>query len=97
MWLNSRVNPQHLPFDWRIIASGYVPQLLYQHGLLDSAGLPFAEVRRRAQINARAQAADDAADFSRRIRMDAPVQPADRSDPAPADPATGKAQGTRAE
>ncbi|WP_300656132.1 DUF4105 domain-containing protein [Pseudomonas sp.] len=70
MWLNSRVNPQHLAFDWRIIASGYVPQLLYRHGLLDSAGLPFSEVKRRAHINARAQAADAAADFSRRIRMD---------------------------
>ena len=97
MWLNSRVNPQHLPFDWRIIASGYVPQLLYRHGLLDSAGLPFAEVRRRAHINARAQAADDAADFSKRIRADAPAQPGGTTDRAAADPATGKAQGTRAE
>jgi hypothetical protein len=86
MWLHSRVNPQHLPFDWRIIASGYVPQLLYQHGLLYSAGLPFAEVRRRAHINARAQAADDAADFSRRIRMDDQAKPGGPTDRAPADP-----------
>jgi hypothetical protein len=65
--------------------------------LLDSAGLPFAEVRRRAHINARAQAADDAADFSKRIRADAPTQPGGTTDRAAADPATGKAQGTRAE
>jgi hypothetical protein len=86
MWLHSRVNPQHLPFDWRIIASGYVPQLLYRHGLLDRAGLPFAEVRRRAHINARAQAANDAADFSRRIRTDDQAKPGGPTDRAPADP-----------
>lgn len=82
MWLNSRVNPQHLGFDWRIIASGYVPQLLYRHGLLDSAGLSFAEVKRRAHINTRAQAADGAADFSRRIRTDDSTQPVGMSEQA---------------
>ncbi|MDO9616174.1 MAG: DUF4105 domain-containing protein [Pseudomonas sp.] len=88
MWLHSRVNPQHLPFDWRIIASGYVPQLLYQHDLINSAGLPFAEVRRQAHINARAQAANDAVDFSRLIRMDDPAQPVEPAAQPPAAPGT---------
>lgn len=69
IWMNSRVNPDHLPLDWRLLVSGYVPQFLYQHGRLDDHGLPFAELRRRAHINGRAQAADGAEDFSRRIRQ----------------------------
>jgi hypothetical protein len=48
-----------------------VPEHLYEIGRLDS-GLPFAELRRRAQVNARAQAADKAADFSRQIRAGLP-------------------------
>jgi hypothetical protein len=71
IWLNTRVNAQHLPFSWKILASGYVPQYLYEQGRLDTR-LPFTELRERAHINARAQAADTAADFSRRIREESP-------------------------
>lgn len=67
IWLNTRVNAEHLPFSWKILASGYVPQYLYEQGRLDTH-LPFGELRERAHINARAQAADAAADFSQRIR-----------------------------
>ena len=69
IWLNSRVNPAHLPFNWKILASGYVPEYLYDNGRLETGGLTFVEVQRRAHINARAQAADSAAEFSRRIRV----------------------------
>lgn len=68
IWLNSRVNPAHLPFSWKILASGYVPELLHEHGRLDNGNLPFSEIQKMAHINARAQAADDAVDFSHRIR-----------------------------
>ena len=44
-----------------------VPALLYQSGRLDNS-VPFAELQRRSHINARAQAADKAEDFSQRIR-----------------------------
>jgi hypothetical protein len=67
IWLNSRVIRGHLPYSWQILLSGYLPEFLYQHGRLDTR-LPFAELRRRAHINALAQAADRAADFSQRIR-----------------------------
>ncbi len=67
IWMDSRVNPGHLPFSWKILASGYVPEYLYEMGRLDNSR-PFAEVQRSAYINARAQAADKAKDFSRRIR-----------------------------
>ena len=68
IWMNSRVNPQHLPFSWKILASGHVPELLYEYGRLETGGLPFPELQQRAHINSRAHAADTAADFSRRIR-----------------------------
>jgi hypothetical protein len=71
IWLNSRVNPGHLPYSWKILVSGYLPEFLYEQGKLDTR-LPFAELQRRAHINAPAQAADQAADFSERIRMALP-------------------------
>jgi hypothetical protein len=68
IWLNTRVNPTHPPFSWKILASGYVPELLYEYGRLDAGDLSFSELQQKSHINARAQTADDTADFSRRIR-----------------------------
>ena len=67
IWMNSRVNPNRVPLSWKILASGYVPEYLYETGRLDNR-VPFAELQRLAHINPRARAADKAADFSRRIR-----------------------------
>jgi len=72
IWLNSRVNPDHLPFSWKLIASGYLPEYLYEKGRLKTGGLPFAELREQVHVNERAQAADKAADFSSRIRKPLP-------------------------
>ncbi len=38
-----------IPFDWRILLSGYLPDYLYDHGLLDSTR-PLDEIRRAAII-----------------------------------------------
>lgn len=67
IWYNTQVNAEHLPFSWKILASGYVPEYLYESGRLDTR-VPFPELQRRAHVNDRAQAADTAADFSQRIR-----------------------------
>jgi hypothetical protein len=67
IWMHSRVNPGHVPYSWKILASGYVPEYLYEQGRLDNT-LPFPELQRRSIVNERAQAADKAADFSQRIR-----------------------------
>ena len=67
IWHHTLVNPEHLPFSWKILASGYVPEYAYEAGRLDTS-LPFSQLKRRAHINARAKAADGAADFSRLIR-----------------------------
>jgi len=69
IWTIAHVNPGHVPLSWKILASGYVPEYLYEQGRLETMGLSFPELRERAHVNARAQAADKAADFSRRIRM----------------------------
>ena len=68
IWFHSKGNPGHLPFSWKILASGYVPEYVYESGLLDNR-VPFADLQRSAHVNPRAQAADTANDFSRRIRV----------------------------
>ncbi len=58
-------------WDWRTLLNGHADEMLYERG--DLAGdLPFAELKRRALINPAAQAADQAADFSDRIRKGRP-------------------------
>jgi hypothetical protein len=56
------------PWDWRILANGRLDELGYERGQLDTS-LPFAELKHRSDITARAKAADAASDFSRRIRL----------------------------
>jgi hypothetical protein len=69
IWFNALVNAEHIPFSWKILASGYVPEYLYEAGRLDTS-LPFPELQQRAHVNTRAQAADAAPDFSQRIRAE---------------------------
>ncbi len=67
IWFNTRVNPGHLPFSWKILLSGYVPEYLYESGGLD-ARIPFEQLQQQAHINSLAQAAGQSPDFSQRIR-----------------------------
>lgn len=68
IWNHSLINPGHVPFDWKVLASGFVPQYLYEQGRLQDHGLSFAELQQRAFTNPRAQAAGAGGDFSLRIR-----------------------------
>lgn len=61
-------------YNWKILLSGYTAEYAYESGGLDTR-LPFAELRRRSRINAQAQGAHEAADFSQRIRADLPKPP----------------------
>lgn len=72
IWLHSQVNPGSVPYSWKILLSGYVPEYLYEQGKLD-ASLPFPELQRRSRVNAAAQAADQSEHFSRRIREALPT------------------------
>ena len=71
IWWMSRLNPGHVPYSWKILLSGHLPEYLYEQGRLDTS-VPFAELQRRAYINPLAQAANQAEDFSQRIRAAQP-------------------------
>ncbi|MCR9094442.1 MAG: DUF4105 domain-containing protein [bacterium] len=59
------------PLDWRLLVNGYIDEMGYERGNLDTR-LPFEELRARSEIGERARAAGDALDFSRRIREGLP-------------------------
>ena len=69
--MHTKVNPGKQHYSWKILLSGYTPLYTYELGRLDTR-LPFEELKRRSHINAAAQAADQAADFSQRIRAGVP-------------------------
>lgn len=74
LW-HTRMNAGHPPLSWKVLASGYVPQYLYEIGGIDTS-LSFPEMKKRSQVNATARAVgDDAPDFSRRIRAGLPGMP----------------------
>jgi hypothetical protein len=58
-----------MPFDWRVLVSGYLPDFAYERGAMASS-LPFAELRERSKIAPRANAADAKSSeaFSQAIR-----------------------------
>jgi hypothetical protein len=67
IWLNTRVNPSHLPFSWKILLSGYLPEYLYESKVL-ATDLPYEQLQRKANINKLAKSANKMPDFSQRIR-----------------------------
>jgi hypothetical protein len=77
--MHTRVNPGSHAYSWKILLSGYAPLYAYERGRLDTS-LPFEELKRRSHINAAAHAADQAADFSQRIRADLPKPSASDAD-----------------
>ncbi|MDP1771049.1 MAG: DUF4105 domain-containing protein [Methylobacter sp.] len=68
IWVRSWVSDEQLPFSWKILLSGYLPEYLYESKLLEQQ-VPLSELQRQAYINSLAQAADQATDFSKRIRV----------------------------
>ncbi len=64
----------NVPLSWKLLANGYLPELLYERGTLDT-GLPFAELKELSQINQRARDAGDADDFPAAIRAGLPLPP----------------------
>lgn len=72
IWLNTHVNPDHLPFSFALLATGYLPQHVYSLGRLEDKGLSFADLQQDAHANPRA-ATENAAtqNFSQLIRGEA--------------------------
>jgi len=73
--MHTRVNPGQHAYSWKILLSGYAPLYAYETGRLDTS-LPFEELKHRSFINGAAWAADQAPDFSQRIRAELPKPPA---------------------
>jgi hypothetical protein len=71
VYRHTKVNPGPHNFSWKILLSGYAPEFVYENGNLDTS-MPFAELRKRSLVNPVAQAADQARDFSQRIRAGLP-------------------------
>lgn len=63
---------ERIPWDWRILLNGKGDELMFEHHTIVTAGLPFSELKVRSVIDARAQAADAAPNFSELIRVDWP-------------------------
>ena len=63
---------EHMPWDWRILLNGKGDEMLFANRTITTDGLPFAELRKKALINAAAMAADKSPDFSRLIREGRP-------------------------
>jgi uncharacterized protein DUF4105 len=63
------------PFNWRILFNGYIDELGYERHQINTS-MPFAELRRRSDITARARAAGDSGAFSQLIREGLPARPA---------------------
>ncbi len=64
----------HLPFSYRLLLSGYLPEYVYAVGGLDMR-YSLAQLRSFGRITARARAADNSADFSAAIRRGIPPLP----------------------
>lgn len=70
-----RAAAERVPWDWRLLLNGKMDEFAYErHAIVGD--LPFAELKSRAHVNAAAQAAGDAPDFSARIRTGRPGFPA---------------------
>jgi hypothetical protein len=61
-----------VPLSWKLLANGYLPELLYERGSIDTSR-PFVELKAISRINDRARAAGAAEDFSARIRAGLPL------------------------
>jgi hypothetical protein len=80
VWWLVRALSGELPLDWRVLLSGYFPDYVYELGALDTS-LPFEALKAQSLINDQAQAADQAANFSVRIRDGLPM-PESRVEPS---------------
>lgn len=63
--------------DWRLIANGFMDEMLYERNALDTQ-LPFPELKQRSLINVRAKGLDKSPDFSHLIRVGLPGMESDR-------------------
>lgn len=66
-----RVAGDTVPFDWRLIVNGYLPDYAYDRGAIDTS-IPLSQLRAVAKIDERARADGLSPDFSTAIRVGVP-------------------------
>jgi hypothetical protein len=75
IWHHARAVGSGPAIDWRLLANGYLPDLAYERGTVNTS-MPLAELKRRSDITARARASEGREDFSAAIREGLPARPA---------------------
>jgi Domain of unknown function (DUF4105) len=61
-----------IPFDWRVILTGHLPNYLYEHEAVDTR-IPIEELRERADVTGRVDGSLTEVEFSSRIREGVPA------------------------
>jgi hypothetical protein len=61
-----------IPFDWRVILTGHLPDYLYEHAAVDTR-IPVEELRERADVTGRVEEGLTEVEFSSRIREGVPA------------------------
>ncbi len=74
IWHHTKAVGAGLPLDWRLLANGYLVDLAYERGTVNT-GTGLDELKRQSDITARVLAAGDRQDFSRAIRDGLPPRP----------------------
>ena len=82
IWRNVHAIAPRNRFDWRLLANGYLDELLYERGAVDTR-LPLGELRARSDVTGRIELCGERADFSACIREGLPL-PAAREVTPPA-------------
>lgn len=68
----ARSHTEDARWDWRLLVNGFVHELAYERGMLNTTWT-LEELRRRGHINDRANGIGDSPDFSALIREDVPL------------------------
>lgn len=74
IWGHAKAVGSSFPLDWRLLANGYVLELAYELGTVNSS-VSFEDLKRVSDITERARRAGDSEEFSKAIREGLPARP----------------------
>jgi hypothetical protein len=74
IWHHTNTVGLRFPVDWRLLANGYLVDLAYELGTVDTR-LELEELKRRSDITERARSAGAGDDFSKTVRSGLPPRP----------------------
>jgi len=74
IWHHVQAIGMKYPFDWRLLANGYLIDLSYERGAVNT-GLPLDELKRQSDITTQARSISGDIDFSQAIREGLPPRP----------------------